>query len=36
LDLVEQGRLSEDRSSILIIVGRDDTTDLEAQIRGSR
>jgi hypothetical protein len=34
--LVEQGRLAEDRSSILIIVGRDDTADLEAQIRGSR
>jgi hypothetical protein len=36
LTLVEQGRLSEDRSSILIVVGRDDTSDLEAQIRGSR
>jgi hypothetical protein len=30
------GKLKEDRSSILIIVGRQDTGDLEAQIRGSR
>ncbi|MEB3174177.1 MAG: hypothetical protein VKN60_03160, partial [Cyanobacteriota bacterium] len=33
--LVEQTRISED-SSILIVVGRKDTGDLEAQIRGSR
>ncbi len=33
--LVEQNRISE-TSSILIIVGRKDTGDLEAQIRGSR
>jgi hypothetical protein len=36
LSLIEQTKLLEDRSSILIVVGRDDTTDLEAQIRGSR
>ena len=36
LSLIEQAKLLEDRSSILIVVGRDDTTDLEAQIRGSR
>jgi hypothetical protein len=34
--LVRQGTLQEDTSSILIIVGRQDTGDLEAQIRGSR
>ena len=34
LTLVEQGQLSEEQSSILIVVGRDDTSDLEAQIRG--
>ena len=35
-ELVERGDLSERKSSILIIVGREDTGDLEAQIRGSR
>jgi len=34
--LIEKDQLSELHSSILIIVGRDATTDLEAQIRGSR
>jgi len=36
LKLVEQNRVSKKQSSILIIVGRQDTGDLEAQIRGSR
>jgi len=34
--LVKDGTISEDASSILIVVGREDTGDLEAQIRGSR
>lgn len=34
--LVKEGRISERDSSILIVVGRQDTGDLEAQIRGSR
>jgi hypothetical protein len=34
--LINLGECSEDRSSILIVVGRQDTGDLEAQIRGSR
>lgn len=34
--LVKGGELAEDGSSILIVVGREDTGDLEAQIRGSR
>jgi hypothetical protein len=34
--LIKSEKLSEDHSSILIVVGRDDTGDLEAQIRGSR
>ena len=34
--LIKSGTLSEENSSILIVVGRDDTGDLEAQIRGSR
>lgn len=34
--LIEQQHLVESQSSALIIVGRDDTSDLEAQIRGSR
>jgi len=34
--LIKEGEVSEDRSSILIVVGRQDTGDLEAQIRGSR
>lgn len=34
--LIKAGRIAEDQSSILIIVGREDTGELEAQIRGSR
>lgn len=34
--LINQGDCSEDQSSILYIVGREDTGGLEAQIRGSR
>ncbi len=34
--LIEQATISEEESSILLIVGRQDTGDLEAQIRGSR
>jgi hypothetical protein len=34
--LVEEQRITEDGSSILIVLGRQDTGDLEAQIRGSR
>ena len=34
--LAELGEIDEENSSILIVVGRDDTGDLEAQIRGSR
>jgi hypothetical protein len=34
--LINQGGCSEDQSSILFIVGREDTGGLEAQIRGSR
>ncbi len=34
--LIEEGKINKINSSILIIVGRDDTGDLEAQIRGSR
>lgn len=34
--LIKEGQVPEERSSILIVVGRDDTGDLEAQIRGSR
>ena len=34
--LIKSGKLFEDHSSILIVVGREDTGDLEAQIRGSR
>lgn len=34
--LIDSGRIKEDSSSILLIVGRQDTGDLEAQIRGSR
>lgn len=34
--LIRQGNISEDRSSVLIVVGREDTGGLEAQIRGSR
>lgn len=33
--LIEQGRIGE-RSSILIVVGRQDTGEVEAQVRGSR
>lgn len=34
--LARDGRMAEDNSSMLIVVGREDTGDLEAQIRGSR
>lgn len=34
--LIRDGTIREEGSSILIIVGREDTGDLEAQIRGSR
>ncbi|MFC1534770.1 hypothetical protein ACFL7M_15560 [Thermodesulfobacteriota bacterium] len=34
--LIKKNDVSEDRSSILIVVGRQDTGDLEAQVRGSR
>lgn len=34
--LVTSQKISEEKSSILIVVGREDTGDLEAQIRGSR
>jgi len=34
--LIKNGTISEEHSSVLIVVGRDDTGDLEAQIRGSR
>ena len=34
--LITFSRLSEDDSSVLIVVGRSDTGDLEAQIRGSK
>jgi hypothetical protein len=34
--LISQSKLTEDKSSILYIVGRADTGDLEAQVRGSR
>jgi len=35
-ELIKQEEISEQQSSILIVVGRKDTGDLEAQIRGSR
>ncbi len=35
IKLIDSGRITK-KSSILIVVGRDDTGDLEAQIRGSR
>jgi hypothetical protein len=34
--LITVGKIEEEHSSILIVVGRQDTGDLEAQIRGSR
>ncbi len=34
--LITSDKVSEENSSILIVVGREDTGDLEAQIRGSR
>lgn len=34
--LISCGEIEEEKSSILIVVGRQDTGDLEAQIRGSR
>ena len=33
-DLIQSGQIPENNSSILLIVGRQDTGDLEAQIRG--
>lgn len=35
-ELIKSGKVAESASSILLIVGRQDTGDLEAQIRGSR
>lgn len=35
-NLIASGAVKKDQSSILIVVGRQDTGDLEAQIRGSR
>lgn len=35
-ELIQGGHFSEEKSSILLVVGRDDTGELEAQIRGSR
>lgn len=35
-NLIRQGDISEKNSSVLIVVGREDTGGLEAQIRGSR
>jgi hypothetical protein len=35
-ELISSQKLTEEQSSILIVVGRQDTGDLEAQIRGSR
>jgi len=34
--LIESGEITQDNSSILVIVGRKDTGDLEAQVRGSK
>jgi len=34
--LIADRKIEEDRSSLLIVVGREDTGDLEAQVRGSR
>ncbi len=34
--LIEKGEITEDTSSILLVVGRQETENLEAQIRGSR
>ena len=35
-NLIREGKTSEEKSSVLIVVGREDTGGLEAQIRGSR
>ena len=35
-ELIKAGQISEEKSSILLVVGREDTGELEAQIRGSR
>ena len=35
-DLIKKNRITEESSSILVVVGREDTGELEAQIRGSR
>ena len=34
--LIHENSLAEDNSSVLVVVGRTDTGDLEAQIHGSR
>ena len=34
--LIQGGSITEERASLLIVVGREDTGDLEAPIRGSR
>lgn len=34
--LIDESKISADASSILIVVGREDTGDVEAQVRGSR
>ena len=35
-DLIKKNQIAEENSSILVVVGREDTGELEAQIRGSR
>jgi hypothetical protein len=35
-DLIKRGQISREESSILIVVGRSNTEDLESQVRGSR
>ena len=35
-DLIKKNRITEENSSILVVVGREETGELEAQIRGSR
>lgn len=35
-DLIKKNRITEEKSSILVVVGREETGELEAQIRGSR
>ena len=36
LNLINSNKIDKNRSSILIIIGRQETSDLESQIRGSR